>query len=146
MTLVRICNNDRDWLGLTVSAVAGLGIGVIAGITFGDSLGRFGGERFGRVLRHLRRPVTDEPLDEPEVARQAVLDALAQHPGTRGLEIDVRALGDGIVELTGTAPDEDARELAGTAARAAAGTTVVVNRLLVADGKRSTRQAPSSAS
>jgi osmotically-inducible protein OsmY len=46
----------------------------------------------------------------------------------------VHALGDGIVELTGTAPDVITRQLAGDIARDVPGAVVVVNRILVEDG------------
>ncbi len=147
MRLIRINDEERDWFGLSLAAAVGLGLGLVAGIAVGDLFGGAVAKRLGRSVRQLRRPAGGPPSEESDHLRQAVLDALTEHPATRSLELDVRALGDGIVELTGTAPDADARDLAGSMARAVAGASVVVNRMLVSDRAGSLRQrTPSAAS
>ncbi|MDH3458055.1 MAG: BON domain-containing protein [Gemmatimonadota bacterium] len=143
MRLIRIEDEDRDWFGVSLAAAAGLGLGIVAGIAVHDL---FGSLR-ERVGRRLRRTDGTTPADDPDALRQAVLHALTQHPATRSLELDVRALGEGIIELTGTAPDADLRDLAGSTARAVAGTSVVVNRMLISDhGGSLRRRTPSAAS
>jgi hypothetical protein len=133
-TLIRIKNDDNDWLGLAAFAAAGIGLGVIAGVVLGEFLGRVDGDRLRATVRRLRRPVLRVQPEDIEAVRREVQGALDENPKTRGLDVSVRALGEGIVELTGAAPDPEARDLAGSVARGVSGTYVVVNRMLVEDG------------
>lgn len=108
-----------------------MGVGIVAGIVLGEFLGRVDTDRLRATVRRLRRPVGKLPPGDLEAIRRDVSGALNENPKTRALQVDVRALGDGVVELTGEAPDREARELAGTIARGVAGTHVVVNRMRV---------------
>ena len=128
--LVSIEQEHSDWLGITISAVAGLGVGLVAGMAFGQYFSEVDpGRVTGAVKRLKRRPGEPEvPVEEIE---RAVNGALAENPQTRHLDVRARALGDGIVEITGTVPDADARTHAATVARGVAGACVVVNRVLV---------------
>jgi osmotically-inducible protein OsmY len=69
-------------------------------------------------------------VDGRELER-AIIDTIRETPGARGVELRVQSLGDGLVELTGTAPDPMTRRAAGDAARAVPGADIVVNRILV---------------
>lgn len=132
-TLIHIKNDDRDWLGLAASAAAGLGLGVIAGVVLGEFLGRVDADRVRATVRRLRRPVLKAGPEDTEAVRREVQGALDENPKTRSLSVGVRALGEGVVELSGVAPDPDARDLAGSVARGVSGKFVVVNRMLVED-------------
>lgn len=128
--------DERDWLGLAVATAAGLGLGVIAGMVAGELFGDLDSDRLRGAVRKLRR-TPKSPREESSSALQlAVSAALGENPTTRGLQVQVRALGDGIIELTGTVSDPEARPLAGTVARGVAGVDVVVNRILVPDDAR----------
>ncbi len=137
-TLIHIKNDDNDWLGLAASAAAGLGLGVIAGVVLGEFLGRVDADRVRATVRRLRGPVLKAPPEDTEAVRRDVQGALDESPKTRAFSVGVRALGEGIVELTGVAPDPDARDLASTIARGVSGTFVVVNRMLVEESVPST--------
>lgn len=128
--LVSIERERSDWLGITISAVAGLGIGLVAGMAFGQYFPEVDpGRVTGAVKRLKRRP--GEPAVPPEEIERAVNGALGENPQTRHLAVRARSLGEGIVEIIGTVPDPDARTHAAIVARGVAGTVVVVNRVLV---------------
>lgn len=144
-TLVRIHSSDDHWVGIVLSAAAGLGAGVVAGLIVGEWLGDVHGDRVRRALRRLRAPAP-LPAADPETVELAVRAALQDHRATRDLELDVRALGDGLVELTGRAPDQAARRLAGEIAEQVEGADVIVNRILVDESGAPERRAnPSNA-
>jgi hypothetical protein len=131
--LIHIKNDDNDWVGLVSAAVAGVSLGIIAGVFLGDFLGRVDADRVRATVRRLRKPVLKAQPEDTEAVRREVQGALDENPKTRALDVGVRALGEGIVELTGVAPDPEARNLAGAIARGVSGTFVVVNRMLVED-------------
>lgn len=122
---------ERDsWAGVALSAAAGLGAGLLAGLLVSEVFGNVDSERLRRAVARLRaRPAAD--ADDPAAVEAAVQEALRANPSTRRLSVAARALGDGIVELTGAAPDATARRLAGDVARGVAGADIVVNRILV---------------
>jgi len=128
--LVSIEREDSDWLGITIAAVAGLGIGIAAGIALGEFFSEVDPERVSGAVRRLKARST-EPTAAPEEIERAVTGALGENPQTRHLDVRAHALGEGIVEITGTVPDSDAREHAAMVARGVAGPYVVVNRILV---------------
>jgi osmotically-inducible protein OsmY len=68
---------------------------------------------------------------DPDTIERTVQDALRHSPETRHVAAKVHALGDGLVELTGTAPDAASRRAAGDTARSVPGAEVVVNRILI---------------
>jgi len=127
--VVRVERQSDDWMGIAVAAVGGLAAGLAAGIVVGEMLGDMSPGRLKGALKTIRpgRMVPEDPSD----LRRAVESALDDHPDVGDLALDVTAHEDGIVELTGVAPDALTRELAGEVARDVPGTDVVVNRILV---------------
>ena len=121
-----------DALGVALVGAFGFGAGLLLGIVFGELLGDVNSDRVKQVVRRLRPPSElDEEGLEVERLQDELLAALESDPATRSLDLGVRALGDGLVELTGTAPDESTRDLAGKLASRISGAEVVVNRVLV---------------
>ncbi len=112
---------------MALAAAAGFGAGLFAGIVLGEWLGAVHPDR---VRRLFRGRVAPEPSDPSQVER-AVLRALRGASATRRLNLGARVLDGGVVEITGVAPDERTRHMAGEAAAAVAGADVVVNRILV---------------
>lgn len=129
--LIRVKHEESDWLGVALATAAGLGIGLLAGLVAGELLGEVNPARVRRVVGRLRRSEADDVPEDPRLLERAVVAALGENPQTRNLTITARALGDGVVELTGTAPDSEARRLAGKVSRGAPGADVIVNRILV---------------
>ncbi len=127
--LIHIRRERDDRLGLAIAATIGLGAGVFAGMVLGEMLGKVNSERVLGAVGKLR-PRSRRSVD-PHVLERTVLDALRATAATRDLELKVHALGDGLVEITGTAPDAAARTAAGVTARTVPGADVVVNRILV---------------
>ena len=119
-------------LGLAFTGAFGFGAGLLFGLVFGGLLGDVDQDRVKRAVRRFR-PGDDRLPDDEEEDRveHDLLDALKNNPATRQLDLSVSALGGGLVELTGTAPDETTRELAADLARGVLGADVVVNRILV---------------
>jgi hypothetical protein len=122
--------DDRHVFGITMAALAGLGVGVLCGIVAGELVGTVDGERVKGVVRRIREGDTEEPEDV-EFLERDLLSALRSNPTTRQLDLGVKALGQGLVEVTGTAPDERTRELTGALLRNVRGVEAVVNRVLV---------------
>ncbi len=124
-------DEQRGVTGIALSAALGLGIGVLGGMVMRELLSDVSTEPVKNALGRLRHPEThDEPEDRESVER-AVQDALGEDPDAALLEVKAAALGDGIVELTGTVPDALDRQLAGDIARGVSGADIVVNRILV---------------
>jgi osmotically-inducible protein OsmY len=131
--LVRIEQEQehRGVTGIALSAALGLGIGVLGGIIGRELLTGFNTEPVKSAVRRLRPEADIEDEQDPLAVQQSVEQALADDPGAQALRVRVEALGDGIVELTGTVPDALSRQLAGDVARGVSGADVVVNRVLV---------------
>ncbi len=119
-------------LGLALTGAFGFGAGLLFGLVAGGLLGDVDQDRMKRAVRRFR-PGEDESSEDEETDRTEhdLLDALKNNPVTRQLDLSVSALGGGLVELTGTVPDETTRELAADLARGVLGADVVVNRILV---------------
>jgi hypothetical protein len=119
----------RRVAGIALAAASGFALGLLAGLLAGEWLG---GVDAGRVRRtvHRLRGEAPEPGD-PTAVRRAVQDALRADPATGSLEVRVRVLDQGLLELIGRAPSAEARERAAVRAQAAAPGWSVVNRLLV---------------
>ena len=96
----------------------------------GELFGGMDSERVKETLRRIRLG-DDADVHDPDELRQRVLDALEEDPTTGHLGIDARVTSSGIVELTGSAPGEEERELAGELARAVPGAELAINRILV---------------
>lgn len=121
----------RGVTGIALSAALGLGIGVLGGIIARELLTGLNTEPVKSAVRRLRPEGDMEEEQDPLAVQQSVEQALVDDPGTQALRVRVEALGDGIVELTGTVPDALSRQLAGDVARGVPGADVVVNRVLV---------------
>ncbi len=145
--VIRVRDEERDWLGLGLAAAAGVGLGVFAGMAIGQLLGGVDAERVRDVVgRRLGRSTAGTDAGTETDVERTVNGALSENATTRHLAVRAHAIGDGIVELTGTAPDPEARALAGTIARGVVGSAVVVNRILVeGETPRSSRRRPSRA-
>lgn len=99
----------------------------MTGLVVGEFLGTMDADRVRRW--RARRAARGTP--HPDTVAAAVRERLRDNPTTDSLALTVHAVGHGVVELTGTAPDEMAREIAGDLARGVPGADVVVNRVLV---------------
>jgi len=125
-----LATRDSDALGTTLAATAGFLIGLAAGIAMGGFAGDLHRDRFRHVVRRFRGQTTDPDRDPAELARE-VRAELKSAQETRAAKVDVHAVGPGLLELTGTAPDANTRLAAGELARFHPGVEVVVNRILV---------------
>lgn len=104
-------------------------MGVIAGFFVGEFAGQVDIARIRKAVRGLG-PSPREDID-PEALRREVTEVLDANPTTRRMGIVASAIGNGIIELEGTAQDESERELAGTLVRDNTSAPVVINRILV---------------
>lgn len=120
-------------LGIAVSAALGLGVGVVVGLVAGELMGNVNPDRVRHAMRRVRRR-TGEQAENPGAVEREILSILRSNAATRGLPLTVRSMAPGLVELTGTAPDEATREVAGRLARGVPGARTLVNRILV-DGR-----------
>jgi len=114
-------------LGVSLATALGFGAGILAGLVLGEWLGDVHPERVRRIFGGKRE---EEPTDPAQVERE-VLRAFKSTSATRRLGLSARALDGGIIELTGIAPDERTRQVAGDTASRIAGAEIVVNRILV---------------
>ena len=114
-------------LGVALFTAVGFGTGLLAGLVLGEYLGDVHPER---VRQLFRRKVKAGPVD-PEQVERDVLRVLKTTPATRRLDLSARALDGGLIELTGVAPDERTRQVAGDAAAGVAGADIILNRILV---------------
>ena len=139
-------------LFVAVGALAGLAAGVLlaqryggfSGLServrdrFGDGRGRDRGERgagFGPTGHDAPEYDDYEPLgddtDEGEMLEERVLEAFRNDPVLSELAIDIGAIGNGIIELTGWVHADSERHHAVTVTRGVPGVETVVNRLVV---------------
>ena len=126
-----MARTERRGEWVTVAAI-GLGIGILAGFALAETVGRVDRKRMARAVRRLADGPSPAPLTADEAADLA-LGALARTPGLAALELEVRPLGPGRVELLGWVPDRQRRALAERTVAALDGVTGIVNRLLVDD-------------
>ncbi len=123
-----------DGLATALAGALGFAAGLVFGLVSGELLGNVDSDRVRRAVSRWRPgdddddEASDEDLDKIE---HDLLATLKSNPVTRGLTLEVRALGGGLVELIGTVPNESSRELAGELARGVLGADLVVNRVLV---------------
>ena len=140
--MVRVKREGDKVTGIALSAALGLGIGVIGGILVRQFLSDLATEPVKNAVRGLRRPGSAEPADQTDLER-AIESALDADPDTHSLNVKVEALGDGIVELTGTTPDPLSCQIAADIARGVPGADIVVNRILVDAEGSSVSESPS---
>jgi hypothetical protein len=119
-------------LGLALTGAVGFGAGLLFGLVAGGLLGDVDSDRVKRAVRRLRPTDEEDAVDEGlDRIEHELLDVLKHNPATRQLSLTVRAMGGGLIELAGTAPDETTRELAAELARGVMGADVIVNHVLV---------------
>ena len=140
--------HDRDEsLG---SAAAGLAIGALAGFAVGVVLAQKVGGISGlaeRIRERLHRgadvEAAEEDLydeedeleetDEYAALEERVLEAFRNDPVLSERAVDIGAVSDGVIELTGWVNEEQEAEHAVTLARGVPGVDTVVNRLVVGE-------------
>lgn len=135
MSPLRYRDDDSQTSGLLFLA-AGAVLGLAAGLVVAD---RFGG--FSALTSRLRERVgrhRDEETDEEEAEledededalEERVLEAFRNDPILAERAVDIGAIGDGIIELTGWVHEADEATHAVTITRGVPGVETVVNRL-----------------
>jgi BON domain-containing protein len=133
MSPLRYRDDRSDTTGLMYLA-AGAVLGLAAGLVVADRFGGFSAltarlrERVGR--RQYDEDETETELDpEDEALEERVLEAFRNDPILSERAIDIGAIGDGIIELTGWVHQPDEATHAVTITRGVPGVETVVNRL-----------------
>jgi len=137
--LVRVEQREEERRGVTgiaLSAALGLGIGVVGGMILREFFSGVDAAPVKHAIRLIRHPESGNGFVDPDTLERSVYEALSGDPDTESLDVVATALGDGIVELTGTVRDSTERQLAGDVARSVVGADVVVNRILVQGSDR----------
>jgi len=135
MSPLRYRDDDSHTSGLLFLA-AGAVLGLAAGLVVADRFGGFSAltsklrERVGRQFEDDDIDEDDVEMDEEDEAlEERVLEAFRNDPTLAERAVDIGAIGDGIIELTGWvhAPDEATHAV--TITRGVPGVETVVNRL-----------------
>src|SRR5574338_890085 len=139
MSPLRYRDDDSQTSGLLFLA-AGAVLGLAAGLVVAD---RFGG--FSSLTARLRERVarrrdeddyeSDELVEDDEALEERVLEAFRNDATLSERAIDIGAIGDGIIELTGWVHEADEATHAVTITRGVPGVETVVNRLDVRLGE-----------
>jgi len=134
MSPLRYRDDDTTSTGLLYLA-AGAVLGLAAGLVVADRFGGFSSltaklrDRVGR-LRETDDDEYDSEIDEEDEAlEERVLEAFRNDPTLSERAIDIGAIGDGIIELTGWVHEPDEATHAVTITRGVPGVETVVNRL-----------------
>jgi hypothetical protein len=134
MSPLRYRDDDTTSSGLLYLA-AGAVLGLAAGLVVADRFGGFSSltsklrDRVGR-LRDFDDDESDSEIDEDDEAlEERVLEAFRNDPVLSERAIDIGAIGDGIIELTGWVHEADEATHAVTITRGVPGVETVVNRL-----------------
>lgn len=135
---MHIDRQDRDVTGIALSAALGFAVGAIGGLLLRELFAELDTEPVKRAVRRLA-DADEEEVEDLSSVENAVVAAWEEDSDVRPLALTVEALGDGIVELTGTAPNQMTRALAGDVARSVPGVDVIVNRI---DIETNTSHAP----
>jgi hypothetical protein len=145
MTPLRFRDEEPQTSGLLYLA-AGAVLGLAAGLVVADRFGGFSAltskvrERVGRAADEYDDDYTDAELDEEDAAlEERVLEAFRNDPVLSERAVDIGAIGDGIIELTGWVHEPDEATHAVTITRGVPGVETVVNRL---DVRNATSEAP----
>jgi hypothetical protein len=125
--LVHIDGEDRNITGIALSAALGFGLGLVGGMLLREFVG-LDTEPVKKAVKRLSGPC-EEPKEDFSAVEDAVIQAWENDPDLRPLPLAVEALGDGIVEITGTASNQMTRQLAADVARSVQGADVVLNRI-----------------
>lgn len=140
MSPLRYRDDDSQSSGLLFLA-AGAVLGLAAGLVVADRFGGFSAltsrvrERIGR---HRDEDVDEEESDvgdDDEALEERVLEAFRNDPILAERAVDIGAIGDGIIELTGWVHAADEATHAVTITRGVPGVETVVNRLDVRLGE-----------
>lgn len=126
--MVRVTEEDRNIVGISLSAAVGFGVGLVGGLLLRELVG---GVNAAPVKKAVRRLSGEQRASKQHLAatEDAVIRAWEDDPDLRSLPLAVEALGDGIVEITGTASSPMTRQLASDVARSVQGADVVLNRI-----------------
>jgi hypothetical protein len=134
MSPLRYRDDDSDSSGLLYLA-AGAVLGLAAGLVVADRFGGFSAltaklrERVGR-RRDIDEDESETEIDEEDEAlEERVLEAFRNDPILSERAVDIGAIGDGIIELTGWVHEADEATHAVTITRGVPGVETVVNRL-----------------
>ena len=138
MSPLRYRDDDSQTSGLLYLA-AGAVLGLAAGLVVADRFGGFSAltskvrDRIGRLREEdeeyeAEEEVEDE-VDEDEALEERVLEAFRNDPILSERAVDIGAIGDGIIELTGWVHEADEATHAVTITRGVPGVETVVNRL-----------------
>lgn len=122
--------------GIALAAALGLGIGVVGGMILHELFASVTAAPAKLARRLSGRSEPEDGFVDPAVLERSVYEALGGDPDTESLDVVVTALGDGILELTGTVRDAKEQQLAGDVARSVVGADIVVNRILVEGSDR----------
>ena len=134
MSPLRYRDDDTTSSGLLYLA-AGAVLGLAAGLVVADRFGGFSSltaklrDRVGH-LRDYDDDESDSEIDQDdEILEERVLEAFRNDPTLSERAIDIGAIGDGIIELTGWVHEADEATHAVTITRGVPGVETVVNRL-----------------
>jgi len=136
MSPLRYREDDSQTSGLLYLA-AGAVLGLAAGLVVADRFGGFSAltsKLRERVARRRSDELDDEASDteideDDEALEERVLEAFRNDPILAERAIDIGAIGDGIIELTGWVHEPDEATHAVTITRGVPGVETVVNRL-----------------
>jgi len=119
---------DKNVTGIALSAALGFGLGIVGGMLLRGFVGGANAEPMQNAVRRLKQP-HGETKQELGAIEDAVIEAWEDDTDLRSMPLTVEALGDGIIEITGTASTSMTRQLAGDVARSVPGADVVLNRI-----------------
>ena len=134
MSPLRYRDDDSQSNGLLYMA-AGAILGLAAGLVVADRFGGFSAltSKLRDRLGHLREDEDEqdehEEAEDDEVLEERVLEAFRNDPILSERAVDIGAIGDGIIELTGWVHEPDEATHAVTITRGVPGVETVVNRL-----------------
>jgi len=134
MSPLRYRDDDDTSSGLLYLA-AGAVLGLAAGLVVADRFGGFSSltarlrDRVGRLREHDDDEYDSEVDEDDEALEERVLEAFRNDPTLSERAIDIGAIGDGIIELTGWVREPDEATHAVTITRGVPGVETVVNRL-----------------
>jgi len=134
MSPLRYRDDDTTSTGLLYLA-AGAVLGLAAGLVVADRFGGFSSltaklrDRVGRLRETDDDEYDSEVDEEDEALEERVLEAFRNDPTLSERAIDIGAIGDGIIELTGWVHEPDEATHAVTITRGVPGVETVVNRL-----------------
>jgi hypothetical protein len=134
MSPLRYRDDDTTSSGLLYVA-AGAVLGLAAGLVVADRFGGFSSltaklrDRVGRLREHDDDDYDSEIDEDDEALEERVLEAFRNDPTLSERAVDIGAIGDGIIELTGWVREPDEATHAVTITRGVPGVETVVNRL-----------------